>query len=70
VGGGEISNFRPALSVHMYFTLKDANAQLPVVLFERKRRSGKTGNGFSQRSTRPALQCEGRSGANRSFGRL
>jgi len=30
---GEISNFRPAPSGHVYFTLKDADAQLPVVLF-------------------------------------
>jgi len=30
---GEISNFRPAPSGHLYFTLKDADAQLPVVLF-------------------------------------
>ena len=33
---GEISNFRPAPSVHVYFTLKDANAQLPIVLFRRQ----------------------------------
>jgi exodeoxyribonuclease VII large subunit len=33
---GEISNFRPAPSGHMYFTLKDADAQLPVVLFKRQ----------------------------------
>ena len=33
---GEISNFRPASSGHMYFTLKDAEAQLPVVLFRRQ----------------------------------
>ena len=33
---GEISNFRPAPSGHMYFTLKDADAQLPVVLFRRQ----------------------------------
>jgi exodeoxyribonuclease VII large subunit len=32
---GEISNFRPAPSGHLYFTLKDADAQLPVVLFRR-----------------------------------
>ena len=30
---GEISNFRPAPSGHVYFTLKDADAQLPIVLF-------------------------------------
>ena len=30
---GEISNYRPASSGHLYFTLKDADAQLPVVLF-------------------------------------
>jgi exodeoxyribonuclease VII large subunit len=33
---GEISNFRPAPSGHMYFTLKDEDAQLPVVLFRRQ----------------------------------
>ena len=33
---GEISNFRPAPSGHMYFTLKDGEAQLPVVLFRRQ----------------------------------
>ena len=33
---GEISNLRPAPSGHVYFTLKDANAQLPVVLFRRQ----------------------------------
>jgi len=32
---GEISNFRPAPSGHMYFTLKDAEAQLPIVFFRR-----------------------------------
>ncbi len=33
---GEISNYRPAPSGHVYFTLKDAGAQLPVVLFRRQ----------------------------------
>ena len=33
---GEISNCRPAPSGHLYFTLKDADAQLPVVLFRRQ----------------------------------
>ncbi len=33
---GEISNFKPAPSGHVYFTLKDADAQLPVVLFRRQ----------------------------------
>ncbi|HEY6846864.1 MAG TPA: exodeoxyribonuclease VII large subunit [Terracidiphilus sp.] len=33
---GEISNFRPAPSGHLYFTLKDAAAQLPIVLFRRQ----------------------------------
>jgi exodeoxyribonuclease VII large subunit len=33
---GEISNYRPAPSGHVYFTLKDEEAQLPVVLFRRQ----------------------------------
>lgn len=33
---GEISNFRPAPSGHLYFSLKDAQAQLPVVMFRRQ----------------------------------
>ena len=33
---GEISNYRPAPSGHVYFTLKDAEAQLPIVLFRRQ----------------------------------
>ncbi len=33
---GEISNCRSAPSGHVYFTLKDAEAQLPVVLFRRQ----------------------------------
>ena len=33
---GEISNYRPAPSGHLYFTLKDGDAQLPVVLFRRQ----------------------------------
>jgi exodeoxyribonuclease VII large subunit len=33
---GEISNFRPAASGHVYFTLKDGEAQLLVVLFRRQ----------------------------------
>ncbi len=33
---GEISNYRPAPSGHVYFTLKEAEAQLPVVLFRRQ----------------------------------
>src|SRR6202050_474286 len=33
---GEISNCRIAPSGHIYFTLKDGEAQLPVVLFRRQ----------------------------------
>ncbi len=33
---GEISNYRPAPSGHLYFTLKDSGAQLPIVLFRRQ----------------------------------
>ena len=33
---GEISSCRPASSGHIYFTLKDGEAQLPVVLFRRQ----------------------------------
>ena len=33
---GEISNCRSAPSGHVYFTLKDAEAQLPIVLFRRQ----------------------------------
>lgn len=33
---GEISNCRPASSGHIYFTLKDGEAQLPIVLFRRQ----------------------------------
>jgi len=33
---GEVSNHRAAPSGHVYFTLKDAEAQLPVVLFRRQ----------------------------------
>jgi exodeoxyribonuclease VII large subunit len=35
---GEISNCRPAASGHLYFTLKDGDAQLPVVLFRNQAR--------------------------------
>ncbi len=33
---GEISNCRPAASGHCYFTLKDGEAQMPVVVFRRQ----------------------------------
>src|SRR5215468_8499967 len=35
---GEISNFRPAESGHLYFTLKDGDAQLRVVMFRAQAR--------------------------------
>jgi exodeoxyribonuclease VII large subunit len=35
---GEISNLRPAESGHLYFTLKDGNAQLRVVMFRSQAR--------------------------------
>jgi exodeoxyribonuclease VII large subunit len=35
---GEISNFRPAESGHLYFTLKDENAQVRVVMFRSQAR--------------------------------
>ena len=35
---GEISNFRPATSGHLYFTLKDASAQLRAVCFRNQAR--------------------------------
>jgi exodeoxyribonuclease VII large subunit len=31
---GEISNYRPADSGHLYFTLKDGDSQLRVVMFK------------------------------------
>jgi exodeoxyribonuclease VII large subunit len=33
---GEVSNWRPAASGHCYFTLKDGDAQLSIVLFRRQ----------------------------------
>src|SRR5260370_4071859 len=35
---GEVSNFRPAESGHLYFTLKDGDAQLSVVMFRSQAR--------------------------------
>jgi exodeoxyribonuclease VII large subunit len=35
---GEMSNFRPATSGHLYFTLKDANAQVRAVCFRNQAR--------------------------------
>jgi exodeoxyribonuclease VII large subunit len=35
---GEISNFRPAASGHLYFTLKDGDAQLRIVMFRTQAR--------------------------------
>ena len=35
---GEISNYRPAESGHLYFTLKDAGAQLSIVMFRSQAR--------------------------------
>lgn len=35
---GEISNFRPSESGHMYFTLKDGDAQLRIVMFRSQAR--------------------------------
>src|SRR6266567_2006882 len=35
---GEVSNFRPAGSGHLYFTLKDASAQLRAVCFRNQAR--------------------------------
>ena len=32
---GQISNYRPASSGHFYFTLKDADAQLPAAMWKR-----------------------------------
>lgn len=39
---GEISNYRPAASGHVYFTLKDETSQIPVVLFRGQQRGLKT----------------------------
>jgi exodeoxyribonuclease VII large subunit len=35
---GEVSNYRPAASGHIYFTLKDEGSQIPVALFKGQRR--------------------------------
>jgi len=39
---GEISNYRPAASGHIYFTLKDAGSQINVVFFKGSQRGLKT----------------------------
>ncbi|HPC70245.1 MAG TPA: exodeoxyribonuclease VII large subunit, partial [Treponema sp.] len=36
---GEISNYRPSSTGHLYFTLKDAGAALQVVMFKNKLRA-------------------------------
>src|ERR1043165_1770939 len=35
---GEISNFRPSESGHLYFTMKDGDAQLSIVMFRSQAR--------------------------------
>ena len=39
---GEISNYRPAASGHIYFTLKDSGSQIPVVFFKGAQRGLKS----------------------------
>src|SRR3954466_15199948 len=36
--GGEISNYRPADAGHLYFTLKDGDAQIRIVMFRSQAR--------------------------------
>ena len=38
---GEVSNFRPAASGHIYFTLKDESSQIPVAFFRGQQRGFK-----------------------------
>jgi exodeoxyribonuclease VII large subunit len=38
---GEVSNFRPAASGHIYFTLKDEGSQIPVAFFKGSQRNFK-----------------------------
>jgi exodeoxyribonuclease VII large subunit len=62
---GEISNCRPAASGHIYFTLKDGEAQLPVVLFRRQAQllAGKPKDG-------DAVEVRGRISVYESRGQL
>jgi exodeoxyribonuclease VII large subunit len=62
---GEISNCRPAASGHLYFTLKDGDAQLPVVLFR-----GKAGLLAFKPKDGMAVEARGRISVYESRGQL